>query len=252
MSGSEEFDVSIVTVVYNNVAYISECLKSVQRQKNVRIQHVIVDGGSSDGTLEILRSSLRCGDILISEPDNGIYDALNKGLERAEAKLVGILHSDDVFFDEDVVNSVVKVYERARPDIIYGDLVFTTADKENKYREWQAGEFKRWKLFLGWMPPHPTCFYDRSSLLSNGLVYDTSLKISADYKYLLSFFLIKDVRYAYLAKTITSMRSGGISNGSIRKKYNAFKEDIYVLSSLSLFFVFAAFLKRLIKVRQYL
>lgn len=248
---NKSFDVSIITAVYNNAEFIYDCLISVQKQRNVKIQHIIIDGGSDDGTLAIIRNKIRLQDILISEHDNGIYDALNKGVALAEANLVGILHSDDIFYDDEVVGNVLDVYKKDQSDILFGDLIFITRDTETPYRTWLSSSFKRWKLFFGWMPPHPTCFYKRETLLRENLMYDINLKISSDYKYLLKLLLLKRVCTSYLGQTVTLMRAGGASTGSLSKHFYKLIEDFRIIISLSPLLIPAIFFKRLIKIKQY-
>ena len=177
--------VSIVTAVYNRVRYIHDALASVAIQSWPCIEHIVVDGGSTDGTLEVLRA---CDSIdrLIIGPDNGIYDALNKGVDHASGDIVGILHSDDVFFGDKVIEKVVDVFSQTEVGGVYGDLVYTNKTMDRIVRRWKSGEYRRSRLAWGWMPPHPTLFLRRSVIERWG-GYDTRYRIGGDYDAMLRY-----------------------------------------------------------------
>lgn len=250
MSQYNKYDVSIITVVYNNADFIADCLMSVQSQKNVSIQHIIVDGGSTDPTLDTILSYIRPTDILISESDNGVYDALNKGILKCDANLFGILHSDDVFASEQTVSHAVSLHKSKKVDLIYGDLIFVDRDNSRLSRRWASSNFQKWKLIFGWMPPHPTCFYDADMIARENISYDVKYEISGDYDYLLKILLRKNVSATYISEIVTIMRTGGISNGNIRKNLQKFFEDLKILAGISPLLIPAAVFKRLIKVKQ--
>ena len=250
MSQYNKYDVSILTVVYNNAEFIADCLASVQSQKNVSIQHIIVDGGSTDRTLDTILNNIRPIDILISEPDNGVYDALNKGVSKCDADLIGILHSDDVFASEQTVSHAVSLHKSEKVDLIYGDLIFIDRDNSRLSRRWTSSNFRKWKIIFGWMPPHPTCFYDADMIAKENINYDVKYKISGDYDYLLKILTRKNVTAAYIPGIVTIMRSGGISNGNIKKNLQKFFEDLEILTGISPLMTPAAVFKRLIKIKQ--
>lgn len=155
--------ISIVTAVFNRADCISDALESLQNQTHPQIEHVVIDGASTDGTLELLRGRLGSQAVLVSEPDNGIYDALNKGFAKATGEVIGLLHSDDFFADNQVLADVAKVFNDEAVHAVYGDLQYVSKANTNKViRHWTAGECSRSHLEWGWMPPHPTLFLRRS------------------------------------------------------------------------------------------
>ena len=147
--------VSIISAVYNRCATISTAISSVQMQEYPNISHVIVDGGSTDGTMNIVREFSTANQVVMSEPDDGIYDALNKGIKLADGDIVGLLHSDDLFSDEMVITDIVASFSDPAVQLVYGDLVYVKESNVTKVvRRWISGHFVSWKLRAGWMPPH--------------------------------------------------------------------------------------------------
>jgi glycosyltransferase len=224
--------VSIITVVRNRVNVIAHAISSIQDQDYPNIEHVIIDGASTDGTLEIIRQFIGAKTILISEPDSGIYDALNKGIVNSSGDVIGVLHSDDYFSDELVISQVAELFEDPKVDIVYGDLDYVlNADSGRIIRHWVAGEFSQKKLSWGWMPPHPAVFIRRSFMELYG-AYDTSYRISGDYDSLLRYFGLGKAKAIYLKRVLVKMGVGGVSNGSLRhlllkvnEDYRAVKEN---------------------------
>ncbi len=175
--------ISIITAVYNRANTISSAITSVRHQTYSDVEHVVIDGASSDGTLSILQNIVHEFQeiILVSEPDSGIYDALNKGIALATGDVIGLMHSDDFFADQRVLESVAKAFADDKVDAVYGDLMYVSKDDPSQViRFWQAGEFLPSKLNQGWMPPHPTLFFRRKVIEQWG-GYDTRYQISADY-----------------------------------------------------------------------
>jgi glycosyltransferase len=220
-------------------------------QTHPDIEHVVVDGASTDGTLELLRKKLDDRSILISEPDRGIYYALNKGLAKSTGDVVGILHSDDVFADQHVLEDVAKVFSDPTIDAVYGDLQYVSKLNAQKIiRHWVAGEYTFSRVGSGWMPPHPTLFLRRELLKSLGN-FDTSYRISADYDFILRFFSRRDVRVTYIKRVLVKMRSGGESNGSFGRILKKSREDYIVLQSNGVGGLSVLLLKNLSKLRQF-
>ncbi|HEX3033790.1 MAG TPA: glycosyltransferase family 2 protein [Thermodesulfobacteriota bacterium] len=242
---------TIITAVYNNAAHLESALKSVLGQTYANLEYIVIDGGSTDGCVDILRQAqddlLRSGggrtgqaqdDTLrqaqgdrkfkwISEPDNGIYEALNKGIRLASGDVIGILHSDDVFTDEHVIEKVAAIFEKRNAHLLYSDLEYI--DKNNKtFRKWRSGKFK--SLRFGWMPPHPTLFVKKSLFDKYGL-YDTRLQISSDYEMVLRLFGKENLRVSYLPEVTVKMRTGGASNRSIGNIVQKSREDYLALKS---------------------
>lgn len=216
--------ISIITATYNSSKTITDTLKSVKRQTFSNIEHIVVDGNSTDNTLGLIKKHNHAGPI-ISEPDAGIYDAMNKGLQMATGDVIGILNSDDFFHDQYVVENIANAFQHYNCDAIYGDLVFVDKNNTSQIkRKWIAGGYNE-KLFLkGWMPPHPT-FYVKKEVYDKLGLFNTTLKSAADYELLLRFLYINQIKVQYLPGVIVHMREGGRSNCSIKNRLMAHFED---------------------------
>ncbi|WP_203300272.1 glycosyltransferase family 2 protein [Marinobacter sediminum] len=219
--------VSIITVCFNSASTISDTLDSVQSQSYGDIEHVIVDGGSSDGTVELLESRRANLGALISEPDEGLYDAMNKGVLAATGDIIGVLNSDDIFESDDVVATVVDTFRESPDcDLVFGDVVFAEADDLSKViRYYGAKHFRPWKLRFGWMPPHPATFVRRQAYDLAG-PYRVDMKISADYEMFVRWLLKARLRWKYLSKVLVRMRSGGISTSGLRSSITLNREIV--------------------------
>lgn len=217
--------ISIITAVYNRRSTINEALLSLQGQSYAPVEHVIVDGGSTDGTLELLRERVTPATVILSGPDDGIYDALNKGLSRATADIIGILHSDDVFAHADVLTRVAGAFQKGDVQAVYGDLQYVRKDNtDHVVRHWLSGEFRPDRLGFGWMPPHPALFLRRSVIERLG-GYDTSFRIAGDYDAILRYFKSDGFRAAYIPEVLVKMRVGGESNRSLGRIIRKSRED---------------------------
>jgi glycosyltransferase len=217
--------ISIVTAVFNRRGTIADTLNSVASQSHLDIEHVIQDGGSTDGTSEVIKSHSNPKIALVSERDAGIYDAINRGIQRASGDVIGLMHSDDFFAANDVLSRVVKAM--ADPDIdgVYGDLDYVAADDSNRIiRRWRSGVYGPEKLGKGWMPPHPTLYLRRHVFEKHGL-YDTSFGIAADYDAMLRYLVKGQIKLAYIPDVMVKMRVGGESNKSLRKIVLKSQED---------------------------
>ena len=211
--------ISIITATYNSAATVGDCLSSVAEQA-VPVEHLIVDGASSDGTLDVVRRSSEAVEV-ISEPDGGIYDAMNKGIARAGGDVVGILNSDDFYASPKVLSAVVSVFEDPAVDACYGDLLYVDfIDTSRVVRYWKAGRFNRRKFLWGWMPPHPAFFVRRSVYEKYGS-FNLDLGSAADYEIMLRFLLKHALKTAYIPEVLVKMRTGGVSNASIRNRLAA-------------------------------
>lgn len=216
---------TLITVTFNACASLEETILSVQQQHFKNLEYLIVDGGSTDGTLEMVKKYADVVTSFVSEPDKGIYDAMNKGLKRATGDVVGFLHADDRFAHPQVLNNVMRVFESKKPDALYGDLQYVTSFEPLKVlRHWKSGAFNRQLIRKGWMPPHPTVYFKRSLLNQIGY-FDTSYKIAADYDWLLRLLLIEDVSIDYLPEVLVYMATGGASNKSLGNIIKKSKED---------------------------
>lgn len=225
---------SIITAVRNNKQSLGRAVASLREQTFRDYEHLIIDGASTDGTTELIKFLADDKTKFISEPDSGIYDALNKGIKLASGEIICFLHSDDMFADSDVLEAIAKEFEEKKTDAVYGDLVYVsinsnaeslsskTATKVIRY--WKAGQYKHRSLILGWMPPHPALFI-RKEIYDNFGLFDTSLNIAADYEIVLRFFFSKKISSAYLPKVITRMSVGGVSNKSYGNIITKSRED---------------------------
>jgi glycosyltransferase involved in cell wall biosynthesis len=248
----EEPLISIVTAVYNRVETLPEALSSVERQTYGRVQHVIIDGGSSDGSIELIRARVRADAIVVSEPDNGIYDALNKGVARATGDVIGILHSDDLFASDHVLAKVAAGFAQADVMAVYGDLDYVRRDDPARVvRHWEAGQFRRDRLGWGWMPPHPALFLRRSVMEGMG-VYDTSFRIAGDYDAILRYFSLEGFRTAYIPEVLVKMRLGGESNRSLGRIIRKSREDYGAIRKNRIGGLHTLVFKNLRKIGQFL
>lgn len=216
---------TLITVTFNACAALEETILSVQQQNYKNLEYLIIDGGSTDGTLEMVNKYAEVVSSFVSEPDNGIYDAMNKGLKRATGDVVGFLHADDRFAHSQVLNDVMRVFESKKPDVLYGDLQYVTSFEPLKVlRHWKSGTFNRQLISKGWMPPHPTVYFKRALLKQIGY-FDTSFKIAADYDWVLRLLLMEKVSIDYLPEVLVCMATGGASNKSIGNILQKSRED---------------------------
>jgi glycosyltransferase involved in cell wall biosynthesis len=216
-----EMKVSIITVSFNSVDTILHTIKSVHSQTHKNIEHIIVDGQSSDGTISIIQANQNHNSKWISEPDSGIYDAMNKGLGLATGNIIGILNADDLYADDNAIEAIVKLFKDYNCDCCYADLVYVERDNLNKVRrKWKAKEYKRGKFFYGWMPPHPTFFVKKDVYDKYGK-FKQDLGTSADYEIMLRFIHKHNIKVEYLSRTIVKMRVGGASNASLLSRLKA-------------------------------
>lgn len=207
--------ISIITVSLNNSKYIETCIQSVINQGYENIEYIIIDGGSTDGTLDIIKKYEDKISVWISEPDKGIYDAINKGIGMSSGDIIGILHSDDLYSDKDVIGNVVKEF-RDDVDSVYADLVYVERNNiMNVVRYYDSSVCQISKFAYGWMPAHPTCFIKKDVYKKYGL-YKTDYIIAADYELLVRFYATHRVSYIYIPKVIVKMRNGGLSTRNFK------------------------------------
>ncbi|MDC0470437.1 glycosyltransferase [Candidatus Pseudothioglobus singularis] len=215
--------VSIITVVYNNVEHIRNSIESVVSQNYPYIEYIVVDGGSADGTIDIIKEYKDNISVFISEEDNGIYDALNKGIFHASGDVISILHSDDIFCDAYVVSDTIKKMDKQKAEFCFSDMVIVDNSSGEVLRYYMANYFKRWMFRIGWMPPHPTCFINKSLFDEFGM-YSTEYKIAGDFDFFVRIFYGKSIRWAYLNRITVRMSHGGISNSGWQSKMLIFNE----------------------------
>ncbi len=218
--------ISIITIAYNSAATIEDTIQSVLGQDYQHVEYIVIDGASKDGTQAIIEKYQSRIAYYVSEPDKGIYDAMNKGVQAATGDVIGILNSDDFYADAHVLSDVVKTFVAAKNcDAIYADLVYVDRDQTDKVvRYWRAGAYKPGRFRQGWMPPHPTFFVSKRCYDAFGL-YNTALRSAADYELMLRFMHKHEIAVGYLDRVITKMRVGGESNVSLKNRIRANKED---------------------------
>nr|WKN34643.1 glycosyltransferase [Tunicatimonas sp. TK19036] len=217
--------ISIITVVYNNVDTIGDSIQSVLNQDYEDIEYIVVDGQSDDGTIDVIQQYADEIDVFVSEKDDGLYDALNKGITFANGEIIGILHADDIFNSDQAVSHIARAFQQQEVDCVYGDLVYVNRDHTDEViRTWKSGAFQRKKFLSGWMPPHPTFYMKRECFDQHGM-YDTSFTCSADYELMLRYLYKNELTCGYVDETIVRMRVGGISNGNLKNRWKANQED---------------------------
>ncbi|MBN7771293.1 glycosyltransferase [Marinobacter daepoensis] len=219
--------VSIITVSFNSEATIRGTLESVRNQNYENIEHVVVDGASKDQTISIVNEYREGLGTVISEPDQGLYDAMNKGVSASTGDIIGILNSDDFFESDDVIAAVVKVFENhPEIDVVFGDVVFVEPKNLEKItRYYRSGHFRPWKLRFGWMPAHPATFVRTSAYKRVGM-YRQDMRISADYEMFVRWLLVEKLRYEYLPRVLVRMRSGGVSTSGVKSSIRLNREIV--------------------------
>ncbi|MDC3367786.1 glycosyltransferase [Flavobacteriaceae bacterium] len=213
--------ISIITICFNSEKSIFQTFQSVKNQSFNNYEYVLIDGGSIDGTLTIAKNQDHISK-LVSEPDNGIYDALNKGIKNSNGEIIGFLNSDDSFYDENSLQYIYNAFDD-NTDCVFGDLIYTDI-KENIKRVWKGSAFKKGAFKKGWMPAHPT-FYCRRSVYEKLGQYDDSFKIAGDFELMLRFLEKHNIRSKYIPKTLVNMKVGGASNNGLKSKLDIVKEE---------------------------
>lgn len=241
--------ISIITAVWNNVELLKSAVTSVSEQIGVDYEHIVIDGGSTDGTFQYIESLYNPKIKFYSEKDKGIYDALNKGLRHSSNEIVGLLHSDDVYANNEVLSKVHQLFAEGA-DVVYSDLCYVNRDDTSKvFRFWKSGVFNPDQLLFGWMPPHPTVFF-RRSLLDQVGEFNLQYKISSDYCFLLKLFSLSGIDIRYLNEVTVLMRVGGVSNRGLKNILRKSFEDYSILKGLSYSPLGTVLLKNLRKLNQ--
>ena len=246
-------NISIITAVLNNRNTIEDCLNSINSQSYKDIEHIVIDGSSTDGTLDILSQYKDSFSKLVSEPDDGIYHALNKGIKLASGDIIGFLHADDIYADKEVINTVVANMEKHDADSCYGDLIYVSKNNiEKTVRHWKSCPYENNLFAKGWMPPHPA-FFVKKILYKKYGYFNTDFRIAADYEIMVRLLERNRISTFYIDKVLVKMRTGGTSNRSFRnillkstEDYRARKQN-NVNNALS-----AVLLKNLSKIPQFL
>lgn len=256
--------VSIITSCYNRNLTIRGAIDSVLEQDYPDIEYIIVDGASRDGSVDVIREyELKTKSeefqmihpgfsfTAISEPDHGMYEALNKGIRMATGDIIGLVHSDDFLYDNHVISGIVNEFERSGADFVYGDGIYVDAENISQMvRNWRGGCFHRWKVACGWLPLHPTCYIRRNVMLREGL-YDETYKIAADSDFLVRYLYKANLKVHYMKRKIIRMRMGGLSTDS-KKRKQMWDEDIRMYRSHGFSPVITKIMKMAWKVPQFI
>jgi glycosyltransferase len=244
--------VTLITVTLNSEKFLEEAILSVKSQQYKDIEHIIIDGESTDGTLAIIEKYKDHIAAWVSEKDYSMYDAINKGMRMATGDIIGTLNSDDILASDDVISKIVTNFELKKVDAVYGDLLYVDQDDTTKVlRKWKGGEFNYKRFRYGWMPAHPT-FYFRRSLLDKCGYYETHFFSAADYEFMTRYLYYHKASAAYIPKLIVKMRSGGMSNGNVLRRLRANRRDYLAMKKNRVPMPFVvSFLKPIIKLHQY-
>ena len=219
-----DLKITIITVSYNAQSTIEQCVRSVIDQDYHNTEYIIIDGKSSDGTLPILEKYKKHIKVLVSEPDKGIYDAMNKGIALASGDVIGMLNADDFFADNHILTVVSDAFKSNNPDIVYGDLDYIKPDGST-FRKWRSGPYKKGIFNLGWMPPHPT-FYCRREVFDKLGNYSLEYGTAADYELMLRFIHLYHSPVYYIPRVLVKMSMGGVSNSNMSNRINALVFDM--------------------------
>lgn len=244
--------ISVITATYNSAATVRDTLDSIRIQDHADIEHIIVDGRSTDGTLDIVAGFPHV-DKIVSEKDKGIYDAMNKGIRLATGQVIGILNSDDIYIEPGVLSAVARAFSDPAVMTVYADLQYVhPADLERVQRTWITGPFQKEKFYYGWMPPHPT-FFVRKEVYDRAGLFNIALRSAADYELMLRILVKYGFPAHYIPRVIVKMRAGGASNSSFRNRLRANREDrlAWKLNGLKPYF-FTLYLKPLRKITQFI
>lgn len=247
----QDLKISIITVSFNARAKIKRCIESVLAQSYSNIEYIIIDGGSTDGTLQVIEQYKQRIDFFVSEPDKGIYDAMNKGIALATGGIVGTLNTDDVFADTGVLADIAASFKQSGADVVYGNLIYIKPNGDI-LRIWHSGRYKDGAFNWGWMPPHPT-FYCKRQLFKRFGSYNLEFGTAGDYELMLRFIHLNKVTTFYLDKIIVNMSTGGVSNFSYRNRVKAWVDDFRAMGKNGVLFpFFSIVLKPCRKILQYI
>lgn len=246
--------ISIITSCYNRNNTVGDAVRSVLAQDYPDIEYIIVDGASTDGSVETIRSTIAGHEDkvkFVSEPDHGMYEAINKGIRMATGDYIGLVHSDDFLYSSHTISDIARQLETTYADFLYGDGLFVNPENTDKVvRKWIGGTYRLWKVRHGWLPLHPTCYIRRDVMMRRGL-YNESHRIAADSDLLFRYLLGGDITVTYLHEYIVRMRMGGMSTDKARRK-QMWKEDIRMYHSHGMNATITKIEKMLWKVPQFI
>jgi glycosyltransferase involved in cell wall biosynthesis len=209
--------ISIITVAYNAASTIEECLQSVAGQSYDEVEHIVIDGASTDGTVDIIERYRDQLSVIVSEPDKGIYDAMNKGIGQATGDVVGTLNADDWYADTEILSKVAEAFNSdSKLEAVYGDLVYVAKDDPTRViRYWKSRPYQDGLFENGWMPAHPT-FFVRSDVYKRHGLFDLEFSIQSDFELTMRFMAVNKIKTRYLPGIMVRMRMGGVTNNSIK------------------------------------
>ncbi len=244
--------ISLITVTFNSEKYLEGCIKSVISQTYKNIEHIIIDGASSDGTISIIERYAPNISQWVSEKDNSMYHAINKGMKMATGDIIGVLNSDDIFASNDVIAEIAKCFTNNKVDSLYGDLVYVDPmNTQAVHRLWKGQDYTRERFKYGWMPAHPT-FYFKKELIKSLGGYESHYHTAADYEFMARYLFRNKISSIYLPKLIIRMRNGGASNSTIFRRLRANRRDYLAMKrNLVPFPFFVSILKPVRKLPQY-
>ena len=223
--------ITIITPTFNSEKTIYDNIKSITDQQYTNWEHIIIDNLSFDQTLNLIKKNINKNMRIISEKDNGIYDAINKGIKLAQGEIISILHSDDIYYDNKTLSKVVETFDKKNIDIVYGDLLYASKyDLNNVIRYWKSGKFSQGLFMLGWSPPHPS-FFVKKKIHNKFGYYNIKIGNPADIELMYRFLELKKVNSKYINKVLIKMRYGGKSNNSI---IEIFRQNVRILNFLHL------------------
>lgn len=243
--------ISVITVAYNAADTIERCILSVIAQDYPDREYIIIDGQSTDNTHAIINKYSNYINIIIAEPDGGIYQAMNKGIALASGDIIGMLNADDFFADTDVLKQVAQAFNQSGADALYGDIDYV--DKQDKIiRKWRSGLYKQGYFNWGWMPPHPS-FYARRALFNRYGVYNPEYGSATDYELMLRFIHSNKAKVYYLNKVLVKMLVGGVSNKSVINRIKAWRNDFKAMKTNGILFPYISIiLKPFRKITQFI
>lgn len=243
--------VSIITACYNREKTISTAIESVLNQSYNNIEYLVIDGDSKDDTLKVIKQYEKNIDVIISEEDTGIYNALNKGIKNCTGDIVGILHSDDLYYNNDIIKQVVEVFETTNADIVYANGMYSDEKDLNVIKRiYKSNVFKSYFLYFGWIPLHTT-IYVRKGIFDKYGLYREDFKVAADYEISLRWFKNNSLKKVFLNKWVVIMRLGGVSTNIKLQKLKS-TEDLKIIMEYNLLGKFTLLFKILRKVPQYI
>ncbi|MCR8560206.1 glycosyltransferase [Mucilaginibacter sp. BJC16-A38] len=246
----QDLKISLITVTFNAEKTFLNCIESVIAQDYSNIEYIVIDGGSTDKTINIAENYKHFIKYLVSEPDHGIYDAMNKGICLATGEVIGLLNADDMFAKKNILSQVAHSFRQTETNVVYGDLDYID-EKGTVVRKWRSGSYKRARFNFGWMPPHPT-FYCKRILFDQLGCYTLAYGTAADYELMLRFLFVHQIKPYYLEQVMVLMRTGGASNRHLKNRIKGLLNDLKAMRKHRIWLpILTVILKPLRKITQY-